>query len=489
MSTGIMGRSAHLLAACVVVACAGSAKPPATSARPMRCEVVSAPSAPPESIVVVTTMAMESGHVVQQPNVAERFVAAHAYETLVRADCAGATLPGIAVSWRADSSGTRWTFTLRDGARFWNGDPVTAGAVVDAWRETAAAPSAMLARRIATAATILNDRTLVISLPDSQPLLLSDPELTVLRRGGPSPWPEGTGPYRVVVPQGIAGKEPVDGVLQLTPVAPDSRQFLTIRSGPGTLARDRIDAGLDLLITDDPGIASYALTRPDYVAVPLGPDRTFVMLSPATPDDPRATGVVVERATAFREALARDAVRASATPAAPSAWWRARGGCDAAPHPDPALAVVTLRPRVVFARDDPIAGALAARLAALASMSGADSSFREVAPELFAPGSRITSAGVTAEEFSRALRTGNDRAYVVALPHEARWPCGSIARVVASAPWLHVDARASDLARAVIPLIDVAPLVVVRRGRMGLTVEGNSLRVSTAPPAGLPQRP
>src|SRR2546430_16759011 len=34
------------------------------------------------------------------------------YETLIRVDCAGRVLPGLAQSW--EGSGDRWTFTLRD---------------------------------------------------------------------------------------------------------------------------------------------------------------------------------------------------------------------------------------------------------------------------------------------------------------------------------------------------------------------------------------
>ncbi len=461
------------------MACAGSSKPPATSARPVTCELVPAPSAPPESIVVVATMAIEPADLLLTPNVAERFMAGHAYETLVRADCRGAASPGISVSWRADSSKTQWTFTLREGARFWNGDPVTAGAVVDAWRATGTAPTAMLARRIADATTILNERALVIALPDSQPLVLSDPELSVVRRDGQS-WPLGTGPYRVVVAPGGASRAPLAGMVQLTPVEPGSGQILTIRSGTGTLARDLIDAGLDLLITDDPGIASYARTRPEHMSVSFGPDRTFVLLSRSASADSPAPDTA-ERGIAFRQALARDAVRASATAAAPVAWWETRGGCDTAPRSEQPSVAATLRPRIAYLRDDPIAGALATRLAALASMPAGDSSLRHVAPELLSAGPRITSVALTAEEFSRALLAGSERGYVLSVPRESRWACGSIARLVASAPWLRGEARAPDLTRALVPLIDVAPLVIVRHGRLGLTLEGGSLRVSTAP--------
>lgn len=50
-------------------------------------------------------------------------------ETLVEADDDGRLRPGLATRWAADDGGRRWRFTLRDGARFHDGTPVTADAV------------------------------------------------------------------------------------------------------------------------------------------------------------------------------------------------------------------------------------------------------------------------------------------------------------------------------------------------------------------------
>jgi hypothetical protein len=483
----MMSRSAHLLAAFVAVACAGSPRPAATSARPVRCEAVQGPATPAESIVVVTTMTILPGQLRQSPDVAERFLAAHAYETLLRMDCTGGASAGLSTSWRADSSRTRWTFTLREGARFWNGDPVTAEGIVDAWRATAASPSGMLAQRIAEATTVLNAYTLVITLPDSQPLVLADPELTVARRSDQSPWPEGTGSYRVLAAAGLAATERADGTLRLIPVAPGARPIITIHSAPAPLARDLIDAGIDLLFTDDPQVAAYAITRPDYIPVPVRPDRTFALLLPARSPEPATQRDSVDSSSTFRALLARDAVRAAASAAEAPLWWRA-GGCDSLGRSEAAARLGALRPRVAYLRDDAIAAALAARLAALASIAGGDASLRDVAPELIAPGARLTSVAMTAEEFARALRAGTERGYVVAFPHESTAPCASIARTRASAPWLTGDTRASDLSHGLLPLIDVAPLIIVRRGRMGVTFDGGgSPRISgVRPDDGLP---
>ena len=42
--------------------------------------------------------------------------------------------PGVAESWESNADYTRWTFTLRDNARWTNGDPVVAGDFVYSWQ-------------------------------------------------------------------------------------------------------------------------------------------------------------------------------------------------------------------------------------------------------------------------------------------------------------------------------------------------------------------
>src|SRR5262249_18401963 len=121
-----------------------------------------------------------------------RFVAAQLYETLVRVDCDGRAYPALARSWTVDATKTRITLVLRDGAHFWNDDPVTARDVVAAWQSD----TSQLARRIADATTIVDERPLTVSLPNTDTLILADPSLVVARPRVGSQWPEGTGPYR-----------------------------------------------------------------------------------------------------------------------------------------------------------------------------------------------------------------------------------------------------------------------------------------------------
>lgn len=53
------------------------------------------------------------------------------FETLVRRGPDGRIAPGLASAWRIEDGGATFRFELRDGARFHDGTPVTAAAVVD----------------------------------------------------------------------------------------------------------------------------------------------------------------------------------------------------------------------------------------------------------------------------------------------------------------------------------------------------------------------
>ncbi|MEM7642905.1 MAG: peptide ABC transporter substrate-binding protein [Pseudomonadota bacterium] len=63
-------------------------------------------------------------------------VARQLFEGLVTQNADGTLRPGVATEWSSDDNQT-WTFTLRDDAMWSNGDPVTAGDFVYAWRRAA----------------------------------------------------------------------------------------------------------------------------------------------------------------------------------------------------------------------------------------------------------------------------------------------------------------------------------------------------------------
>ncbi|MEL6959498.1 MAG: peptide ABC transporter substrate-binding protein [Pseudomonadota bacterium] len=54
-------------------------------------------------------------------------VARDLFEGLLNEDAEGNPIPGVATGWEASADGLTWTFTLRQDAKWSNGDPVTAG--------------------------------------------------------------------------------------------------------------------------------------------------------------------------------------------------------------------------------------------------------------------------------------------------------------------------------------------------------------------------
>ena len=56
------------------------------------------------------------------------------YEGLVAEDARGRVIPGMATSWDVSGDGRTWTFHLRAGLRWSNGEPLTAGQIVASFR-------------------------------------------------------------------------------------------------------------------------------------------------------------------------------------------------------------------------------------------------------------------------------------------------------------------------------------------------------------------
>lgn len=104
------------------------------------------------------------------------------FEGLVNQDATGALVPGVATSWEATEGNQTWTFHLRDNAKWSNGDPVTAGDFVYAWRRLAdpktASPYAwyMELMSVQNASDIIAGKKdpseLGVSAPDAQTLVV-----------------------------------------------------------------------------------------------------------------------------------------------------------------------------------------------------------------------------------------------------------------------------------------------------------------------------
>jgi hypothetical protein len=366
-------------------------------------------------------------------------VFAQAYETLIDVDCEDRAYPGLAASWTLDATKTRVTLTLRDGASFWNGDAVVARDVATAWRTTAQAGGSAsdLVLRIADGTSVLDDRTLTVSLPDTNWFVLASPAFAVARPRTGARWPEGTGPYRLAE----SATDIAPGILALR-----SRggARIAVRSTPSADARDAIDAGADLVPSADQVAVRYAAARSELMTVSLPWLRTYALVIPSGgPSDviPSATDSI----EAIRASLARDAVRAEARPAASSGWWSDIQGCES--HRATARDRVR-RPRIVYSSDDHVA--------------------REIAERLVAVGTRLSATPAAPADFTRALAAGGDAAYVVSLLHSSLAPCH--------------DASAFAGAGALIPLVDTRERAIINRTRVSATVDWDgTLRMRPRP--------
>ncbi|MFC4334484.1 ABC transporter substrate-binding protein [Salininema proteolyticum] len=126
-------------------------------------------------------------------------------ESLVGLDDQGAPVPALAESWEQRDD-TTWSFTLRDGVVFHNGEKLTAEAAATALTaafEATARPRAISGLELA--ATAADDRTVAITLDAPDPTLpqrLSSPQLSILaptayEGDSIDPVGNGTGPFAI----------------------------------------------------------------------------------------------------------------------------------------------------------------------------------------------------------------------------------------------------------------------------------------------------
>ena len=449
-SHAILGlrHAASLGAIAIGLAACTSARPGAPVAPLPSCAIGAAQAGAGDTLVVATMAPVDRAHVPEPTNADERLAFAQAYETLIDVDCDGRSRPGLAASWTLDATRTRATLALRDGARFWSGKPVTVGDVLAAWRATAArpTPSAQLLRKIVGGTTIVDDHTLIVSLPDTAWLVLASRALAVYEPQSAGAWPEGSGPYRIVE----NSAEAASGATVLAPSPPSSDPYLVIRRVPNGDPRDAVDAGADVVVTGDPVAVGYAAALANLAAVPLPWTRTYVLVVPGVA--PQIAQVLLRadsESVVLRASLARDAVHSEARAAQPPYWWDGGRACGAVLDTLPATQAADGHSnRVVYRRDDRVARGLAERLVALDP--------------------RTVAAGLAPDDFARALHDGGDLAYVLDLPHESLSPCEDFGELRSGAPWLASSVGANA---RVVPLIDTRETAIVNRHRVSASVD------------------
>jgi hypothetical protein len=333
-------------------------------------------------------------HYLAPANESELLLYRMTFDTPFRLDCQGTALPGLAKSWHKDSTGRVWTLTLKDDAQSYYDSPITAHHVVALWNERKAVESSMSLQ----SAVALDDRRIAVTLirpQESAPRILADPVFSLAIGAAQRP-PE----MKFEI---LAGMDP----------------------------RDALDRGSDLVVTRDPALVDYVAGRPEFVAFPLPWSRTYVLLQPAA-----AEALDLVGAEADRRSLARDAVSADARAAEPPFWWNEAKACPAPVYTGSTGA----SSRVVYRRGDEVARGLAERMVALAGS-----------------GTGLRAAALEPADFTTLLRSGSERAYVVALPRQTLAPCRESAALPEGA--------------RIQPLIDTRAHAIVRKGAPPLTVE------------------
>jgi hypothetical protein len=413
---------------------------------PDECALIGATGEPITTVVL--TDRIDPSRAPRPSNESERLLFRQVYETLVRADCMGRVVSGLAASWRLDADGSTWIVTLREGARFADGTPVTAGDVRASW--TRGGELLPHVSRLVQSVVPVGDAALAIGLRHhgkDAPIALAHPDLAVARPAADSPWPLGTMASRVA-PDG-------DKAAALITLTRDGLPDLRFLAAPGD-PRDLLDRGVDLLLTRDPAALDYAATLPDLQSVPLAWLRTQVLLARGRP--PAAP----YPSEAARQALADDAIRGDGRGARGPSWWQMRPECEIATAPQREQPVAT--PRIVYDTGDAAARDLAERLAGLARRSDpVATAFLDLLLPNRPSQTVLRAAGLSGEALAAARRRGTDAGYVISVDSRPIAPCRDLEALIASAPWLDPE--------TIVPLVDTRLHAIVRRGRSGLTAD------------------
>lgn len=418
-----------VVVAMLVAAChAGAPRaelPPAPAPSDTACALAAGPARARDTVTIAVTDPVNPAHAPVPQSDAERLVFAQLYESLVRLDCLGRPLPGLAAAWEQES-GDRWSFTLRGDARFWDGAPVTPRDVVAAWR----ARDSSLARAV----TITGDRTFTVRAAQLLPPF-ADQALAVTKPAPGGGWPIGTGSRWMT---GAEADSP--DLLVARPVQGMRAAAEKIAIALPSAVRDALDGGADLLVTRDPGALEYATRLSGYVDIPLDWNRTYVLLGPGN-DHPDAGALRLESL--------REAVHGDARPAEWSEggrfWLADLRSCDL-PAARDTLGRSGRRQRVVYDQTDRSAADLAARLVGLGAL-----------------GRGTVAAGLSAAAFQAALRAGDDAWYVLDVPRRVYDGCRAALELP---PW--------SWRGTITPLLDVRAHAIARRGlpRMAIDWDG-----------------
>ena len=374
-----------LAAAALVQGCAG--RPPVSTAPVEGAACIVSDGAAPARLRVAAAGPVDARNAPVPRTDGERLVFRQLYETLVRVDCRGDVAAGLAEAWSTSDGGRSWTFRLRKGATFTNGDTVTSEDVRNAWHLRAV--DTTLAE-----VTALNARELRVVLHDSAsaPRILADSRYAITLAAATGAWPDGTGVYRVAAAGDrhirLEARDPALPAIDVEFTAADARAAL--------------DAGFDAVVSSDVATIEYAGALPGYTAAQLPWNRTYMLVG--------ADGAGEDADAATRSDLARDAVRGAVRPAEPSSGSRSARCGSALPARGSTRAIA-------YPAGDPIARGLAERIAALAWPASRTPAWlrAHIRPADRAP----VVLPMRADALEQALHADSSLAFVIATPRTA----------------------------------------------------------------------
>lgn len=222
------------------------------------------------------------------------------FDALTAVDVDGAVRPRAAARWEALDGGRRWRFTLRRGARFHDGSPVTAGDFVTAWSATVdqgrtgghlqdvvgydavrqGRADALTGVRALDATTLevrLRHPTMDFPAVVSHPTLAPVPADARIDRAPFASQPVGNGPYRMPERRG-----------------PDFirvERFPDWRNGARDRSVQQVREVLFRVLDRDAAYVAFQQGRIDVAPVPAGALEQALRTYGAA-EDPRASGVV-----------------------------------------------------------------------------------------------------------------------------------------------------------------------------------------------------